>query len=190
MMLIGVACAAIAAGALCVAARRGTAVQRRLALLAPVVGGRLRWRPVDDRDLRQARMMRTHRELIAGKVIGLAAGALTGAVVGGFVGAGVIASSVCAYAGWLGPSLAVERRAAARRREARLALGPFLERLDALASAGRPVEAAVIALRRARTRSGRRCSHPSARRRSPRICRLWLTSRRPWSALAISARGR
>ncbi len=146
MMLIGVACAAIAAGALCAAARRGTAVQRRLALLAPVVGGRLRWRPVDDRDLRQARMMRTHRELIAGKVIGLAAGALTGAVVGGFVGAGVIASSVCAYAGWLGPSLAVERRAAARRREARLALGPFLERLDALASAGRPVEAAVIAL--------------------------------------------
>src|SRR5258708_10680761 len=125
MMLIGVACAAIAAGALCVAARRGTAVQRRLALLAPVVGGWLRWRPVDDRDLRQARMMRTHRELIAGKVIGLAAGALTGAVVGGFVGAGVIASSVCAYAGWLGPSLAVERRAAGRRREARLPPRPL-----------------------------------------------------------------
>ena len=145
MILIGVACAAVAVGAACAAARGDSAVERRLLLLTPIVGARLRWRPVDDRDLRQASLARSQRELMTAKVIGVAVGATLGAVVGGLVGASPIGGAACAYAGWLGPSLAIERRAAARRHEAQRALGPFLERLDALASAGRPVEVAVVA---------------------------------------------
>jgi pilus assembly protein TadC len=150
----GVACVIAGTVALVAALRRDTAVERRLARLAPALRGGLRWRPVADRDLRHARIVRTQAELILAKVVGLLAGGSIGAVLGGFVGASAILSAVSAYGGWVGPSLAVERRAAARRRDAERALGPFLERLEALAAAGRPVESAVAALARVPTGAG------------------------------------
>jgi pilus assembly protein TadC len=134
--------------ALCSAARRGSVVQRRLALLAPSLRHGPRWRPTTDRDLRQAELARTHTELIAAKCLG----AIVGAVLGGCVGVAGLAV-VLGYAGFVGPSLAVERRARARRGEAERALGPLLERIEALAAAGRPIETAVVALARIPTSS-------------------------------------
>ena len=68
-----------------------------------------------------------------------------GAVAGGCVGAPGLAVAL-GYAGFVAPSLAMERRARARRGEAERALGPLLERIEALAAAGRPIETAVVAL--------------------------------------------
>jgi pilus assembly protein TadC len=48
--------------------------------------------------------------------------------------------------GWVAPGIAVDRRANGRRRDADRAVGPFLERLEALVASGRPVETAVVAL--------------------------------------------
>ena len=116
-------------------------MQRRLALFIPSFRERPRWRPTTDRDLRQAALVRTHTELIAAKCLGTA----VGAVAGGSVGAVGLAVAL-GYAGFVAPSVAVERRARARRAEAERALGPFLERIEALAAAGRPIETAVVAL--------------------------------------------
>ncbi|MHB8631280.1 MAG: hypothetical protein ACYC9W_05060, partial [Candidatus Limnocylindria bacterium] len=62
-------------------------------------------------------------------------------------------AAALAYGGFIWPSLAIERRARARRREAERALGPLLERVEALAAAGRPVETAVVAVARIPTSS-------------------------------------
>ena len=148
MIAVGAACLGIAVVALCSAARRGSLVQRRLALFAPAVRRAPPWRPVDDRDLAQSALVRSQTELIAIKLVGLAVGALAGASLG----AAALAAGF-AYVGFVGPSVAVERRARSRRRAAARALGPLLERIDALAAAGRPVETAVAALARVPTAS-------------------------------------
>lgn len=141
MIALGAACTAVATVALWSAAHRGSAVQRRLALLAPPLRRGSRWRPVEDRDLRQAGLFRTHTELAAAKCLGAA----LGAILGGASGA-IVVSAALAYAGFVAPSLAIERRARSQRRQAELALGPFLERIEALAAAGRPIENAIVAL--------------------------------------------
>lgn len=138
MTAIGAVCVLIATFTIVAAARRGSLVERRLALFAPSVRRAPSWRPVSDRDLRQAGLVRSQTELVATKCVGL----VVGAVVGGAVGAvGLVLAF--AYAGFVGPSVAVERRARSRRRGAERALGPLLERIEALGAAGRPVEAAV-----------------------------------------------
>jgi pilus assembly protein TadC len=141
MIALGAVCLGAAIVAVCSAARRGSLVERRLALFAPSVRRPPSWRPVDDRDLRQAGLMRSQTELVAMKCIGL----LVGVVVGGATGAVVLAAAF-GYAGFAAPSVAVERRARSRRRGAERALGPFLERVEALGAAGRPIEAAIATL--------------------------------------------
>jgi pilus assembly protein TadC len=153
MIALGAVCALGGIVALCSAVRRGSVVERRLALLAPSLRRAPRWRPVPDRDLRQAAPRRTQTELVAAKLLGVVVGATVGACAGGFVGAAVPAAIATAYAGFVAPSIAVERLAAARRREAQRALGPLLERIEALVAAGRPVETAVAALARIPTAS-------------------------------------
>ena len=96
---------------------------------------------MEDRDLRQAGLFRTQTELVAAKCLG----AGLGAIAGGASGALVVAAAL-AYAGFVAPSFAVERRARSRRRRAELGLGPVLERIEALAAAGRPIENAIVAL--------------------------------------------
>ncbi|MDP9321800.1 MAG: hypothetical protein M3P16_11960, partial [Chloroflexota bacterium] len=126
------------------AARRDTIVQRRLAMLAPALRRSPRWRPVPDRDLRQAALLRTQTELVASKLLGSVIGAIVGGIAGGLVGGGGLGAAGLAYAGFVAPSLAVERRARVRRHDAERAVGPLLERLEALVAAGRPVETAVV----------------------------------------------
>lgn len=140
-MVLGAGCAVVAIAALLAAAHRGSAVQRRLAMLAPAPPNGPRWRPVDERDLRHAGLLRTQTELVAAKCVA----ALLGAIVAGTSGA-VLPAAAAGYAGFVLPSFAIERRARSRRRQAELCLGPLLERVEALAAAGRPVEHAIVAL--------------------------------------------
>jgi pilus assembly protein TadC len=153
MITIGAVCAAAVAAALCAAVRRDTVVQRRLALLAPTLRSAPPWRPVSDRDLSQAALVRNQTELIAVKILGVVIGVIFGAIAGGLVGAAAPAAAAAAYGGFVAPSIAVERRAASRRQGAQRALGPLLERIEALTAAGRPIETAVVALARIATSS-------------------------------------
>lgn len=149
MVIVGALCVVAAAVAGCSAARRDSDVQRRLALLGPAVRRDPRWRPVRDRDLRQAGLARTQTELVAVKLVGALAGATAGAIVAGPLGASAMGAAIAAYAGWAAPSIVVERRAGRRREEAERAMGPFIERLEALTASGRPVEMALAILARA-----------------------------------------
>jgi pilus assembly protein TadC len=153
VIAVGAICALIATIALCSAARRGSVVQRRLALLVPSLRQGPRWRPVADRDFRQAALLRTQTELVAAKALGVVSGGILGAIAGSYVGVAALAAAAVAYGGFVAPSIAIERRARSRRREAELALGPFLERIEALAAAGRPIETVVMALARVPTSS-------------------------------------
>jgi pilus assembly protein TadC len=140
---IGAVCVLLAIAAISSAARRGSLVERRLALFAPAVRRPPAWRPVTDRDLRHAGLMRSQTELVALKCLGL----ILGVVVGGAIGSLGLAAAL-AYGGFVGPSVAVERRARSRRRAAERALGPLLERVEALGAAGRPIEAALAIVAR------------------------------------------
>jgi len=148
MTAIGAVCVLLAAVAISSAARRGSLVERRLALFAPSVRRAPSWRPVADRDLRQAGLMRSQTELVAAKCLGL----VVGVVMGGAIGSIGLAAAM-AYGGFVGPSVAVERRARSRRRAAERALGPLLERIEALGAAGRPIEATVATVVRSPTPS-------------------------------------
>ena len=153
MIALGAICALTATIAFCFALRRGSIVQRRLALLDPSAARGPRWRPIADRDLRQAALFRTQAELVAAKVLCVAAGGSIGAIAGALVGAAAPLGALAAYAGFVAPSVAVERRARSGRRDAERAVGPFLERVEALAAAGRPIETAIVALARIPTSS-------------------------------------
>jgi len=59
MTAVGAMCVALTIVAICSAARRGSLVERRLALFAPAVRRSPPWRPVSDRDLRQGALMRS-----------------------------------------------------------------------------------------------------------------------------------
>jgi len=148
VIAIGALCAAIAIGLCGRAFRRDSAVERRLAALLPVARAAPRWRPVHDRDLRQARLLQTQSQLLAAKILGAIIGALAGAFGGGPLGAALPGALAGGYLGSIGPSLVVERRARSAREQAGRAIGPFLERLEALAASGRPVESAVASLAR------------------------------------------
>jgi pilus assembly protein TadC len=148
MIAVGALTATAAVAALIAAARRDSPVQRRLALLAPAVRRHARWTPVPDRDLRHAALARGQEDVVVAKVVGLAIGLVIGLVAGALVGSSLLLASALGYGGFVAPSVAIERRAAARRRDADRVLGLFIERLDALTAAGRPVEAALAALAR------------------------------------------
>ena len=138
MIALGALSALVAVAAAIHSIRGDSVVQRRLALLAPALAVTPRWRV---------------GQVAVAKGVGLVVGATIGTLVGGAFGATLPATAAFAYGGWVAPALAVERRAKGRRAEAEEAVGPFLERLDALASAGRPVESAIVALARVPTAS-------------------------------------
>lgn len=153
MIALGAMCALLATAAAIHATHGESVVERRLALLAPALRVASRSGSVDDRDLRQAGLFRARSHLVSTKCVALGLGATMGGFAGGSIGAALPAAVVLAYAGWIAPSLTVERRAKQRRREAESAVGPFLERLEALVAAGRPVETAIVALARIPTAS-------------------------------------
>jgi len=153
LIQFGALCAIIAAITAVAALRRDSDVERRLALLMPTIRAGSRWRPVSDRDLDQSALPRTQTEIAAAKLLGLVVGVAIGGLAGNAVGSGGVAAIACAYAGFVLPSVTVERRAAARRRDAERAIATMFERLVALAGAGRPVETALSAVARIPTGS-------------------------------------
>ena len=153
MIAWGALCAVVSVAAAISSARRGTRVEQRLALLRPSLARGSRWRPVSDRDLDQSAVRRTQNEIAAAKAVGLLAGAAIGGCAGNALGIGIPAAMACAYAGFVLPSLAIERRARARRRGAERAISMLLERLEALICAGRPAETALAAVSRIPTGS-------------------------------------
>jgi hypothetical protein len=78
--------------------------------------------------------------------------ALTGALLAGAVALvvpiGALFILMMGYVGFVVPSIAVERRAAGRRRDAERATASLVEWTHALVLAGRPVDSAVLALAR------------------------------------------
>lgn len=87
-------------------------------------------------------------QLVAAKLALALAGALLAAVIALIVPIGPLVVVALGYAGFILPSIAVERRAARRRAEADRAIGSFVEWVHALVLSGRPVDAAVLALAR------------------------------------------
>ena len=153
MIVWGALCAVVSVAAAISAARRDTRVERRLALLLPALARGSRWRPVSDRDLDQSAVRRTQNEVASVKMVGLLTGAVIGGCAGNALGVGGPAAIACAYAGFVLPSLSVERRARARRRAAERSITMLLERLEALTCAGRPAETALAAVSRVATGS-------------------------------------
>ena len=143
MIIAGTLCMAAAVMAAVAAVRRDPVIRRRLALLVPSPRRPPRWRPVTDRDLQQSRLVRTQTALGVTKVLTLTIGAATGIVCGAAFGSAPLGGLALGYAGFVIPSLIVERRAAASRRQADAALGALIERLEALTASGRPVESAL-----------------------------------------------
>lgn len=153
MIAAGALAAWVAVLAAMAAIRGESVIERRLARLLPASGARSRWRPVSDRDLAQSEIPGTQADIGVAKVLGLILGVALGGAVGTALGAGAAGAIALGYAGFVLPTLAVERRAAARRRGTDRPIALLLERLDALSSAGRPVETALALLARVPTGS-------------------------------------
>jgi pilus assembly protein TadC len=139
--------AAVACAALVLSRIRASAVDRRLAIVAPLrTLGSPRRRVMSDIDVRHAAIGIGHDRIIALKVAAAGAGALIAALVGLAVPVGPAVVLAGAYAGFVLPSVWVEGRARGRRREAERAVTVLVERIDALVSAGRPPETALALL--------------------------------------------
>lgn len=152
MTVLGSALAALAVVALAFALRGRTPVARRLALFPRGIRRTPlgRWRPVAARDLEHSGLRWSAHTLLGAKVVGSATGVLLGGGASVALGLGPLVPTLAAYAGFIAPSLLVERRAAARRSIAEGAVGSLVERLEALVAAGRhPATAlATLAVRR------------------------------------------
>ena len=151
MIGLGALSVCLAVVSLGAAVRRDSAIQQRLARLAPAAAATSRWLPVSQRDLGQSGLagaIGSQSGLVMAKLISALLGLSLGAFAGVATSLGPLPALALAYAGFVGPSLIVERRAAARRGEADRSLGIVIERLEALASAGRPPEAALVAIAR------------------------------------------
>jgi len=86
--------------------------------------------------------------LVAAKITLALVGALLATVVALLVPIGPLVVAAAAYAGFILPSIVVERRAALRLSEAERATASFVEWTHALVLSGRPVDSAVVTLAR------------------------------------------
>jgi Flp pilus assembly protein TadB len=128
-------------------ARRESAVARRLARLAPGARPPARLRALFvTQDLARSGLDVTAGELVRAKMIGALAGAAVGATLMLFVQVGLAVVVVLAYAGFVIPTLYVERVASDRRSASARALVTLVEWTEALVASGRPVESAFVAI--------------------------------------------
>lgn len=132
MTIAGALAAGLAVGCAIAALDRASAVERRLSWL------RVRTPSLSTRS--------PSAQLTLLKTAGGLAGALAGCAVALVTPLGIVPVAAAAYAGVIAPSIVVERRARATRREAERALVTLVEWLCALVASGRPVEAAVLRL--------------------------------------------
>jgi hypothetical protein len=147
VILIGVLLAAISLAAAVLASRPRSVVLRRLGQLSP--------RGETPRFLRSMLVTRelalgglgwSEGELVRAKIVGALIGAALAAVVGLFAPIGPLVLLAAGYAGFILPTLHVDRIAAQRRSEAAHSLVTLVEWTEALVASGRPVETAVVSL--------------------------------------------
>lgn len=141
---------AIAAGVL--GLRAGSPIARRLAAIAPAApAARSRWHGPSELDLRHADLSIGTDHFLALRVACCVAASLIAAVATLVAPLGPAMVPVAAYAGFIGPALLVDRRAAANRSAAERQVVDLVERLEALVAARRPPETALALLLRRRT---------------------------------------
>jgi Flp pilus assembly protein TadB len=147
MISVGVVLAAISLAAAILACRPRSVVLRRLAQLAPRADTpRLLSSLLVTRELAQSGLGWSEGELVRAKIVGALLGAALAAVVGLFAPIGPLVLLVAGYAGFVLPTLHVDRVAAQRRSEAARSLVTLVEWTEALVASGRPVETAVVSL--------------------------------------------
>jgi Flp pilus assembly protein TadB len=155
LISIGVLLAAISVAAAIVASRPRSVVLMRLAQLAPRAGTpRVLGSLLVTRELAQSGLGWSEGELVRAKVVGALLGAALAAVVGLFAPIGPVVLFAAGYAGFILPTLHVDRVAAQRRSEAAHSLVTLVEWTEALVASGRPVESAVVSLAETTARAG------------------------------------
>ena len=143
MIVAGALLAGVAAFAAILSRRATSRIGRRLAIIAPTrsPGSALR-----SLDLRHADVDVDAGRIGVVKAASALAAAVMAAILSLVVPIGPLLIGAGAYAGFVAPSLWIEARAAARRREAERAVGVLVERTHALVAAGRPPETALAIL--------------------------------------------
>jgi hypothetical protein len=97
-------------------------------------------------DLARSGLGWTEGDLVRAKLVLALVGAAITAAIGLFVPIGALVVAAVGYAGFIAPTLRVERVAAFRRSEAEDAVVALVEWAEALAASGRPIEAAFVAI--------------------------------------------
>lgn len=147
MTTVGAVLAALAVGLLIAGLRRPTSVARALAAIGPArERPGMRWTAIPDVQLRQAGFTLGPERFMAVKVVSALSCAVAGSLAALVLPVGPLVVAGAAYAGFVAPSLLVERRVAERRAAADAAVAVLVERLEALVLAGRPTEAAFATL--------------------------------------------
>jgi Flp pilus assembly protein TadB len=147
MIVLGAALAGVAVIGAVLATRRRTPVGSRLARVAPRVRTpRLARSLFITRELERSGLGWSETELLRAKSLCALAFAAVAAGVTVIAPLGPVAVAIAAYAGFILPTLRVDRAAARRRAEGERALVTFVEWMEALVASGRPVEPAVLAI--------------------------------------------
>ncbi len=129
------------------AIRPRSAVGTRLAQLAPHGRTpRLAGSLLVTKDLAQSGLGWSETDLIRAKFVGALSGAVLTAALSLILPIGPLVVVASAYAGFIAPTLRVDRAAANRRSEAQHALVTLVEWAEALVASGRPVEGAFVAI--------------------------------------------
>ena len=147
MIMLGAALAAASLVAAVLAIRPRSAVGMRLARVAPrIETPRLARSVLITGELAQSGLGWNETDLVRAKFVGALAGAAFTAVLSLIVPIGPVVVIAAAYAGFILPTLRVDRAAANRRSEAERALVTLVEWAEALVAGGRPVETAFVAI--------------------------------------------
>ena len=155
MIVAGVVLAAVSFAAAILASRPRSIVLKRLAQMTPradrphVLGALL-----VTGQLAQSGLGWSEGELVRVKIVGGLLGAALAAVVGLVAPIGPLVLLVAGYAGFVAPTLYVDRVAGRRRSEAARSLVTLVEWTEALVASGRPVETAVVSLAQASASTG------------------------------------
>ena len=147
MTVVGAVLVAVSLVAGVLASRPRSAVGDRLARFAPraQLPDRVRSLLITA-DLEESGLGWTEPELVRAKIVLGLVGAAVAAAVGLILPTGPLVVVGAGYAGFIAPTLRVDRAAAARRAEADGALVALVEWTEALVASGRPIEASFVAI--------------------------------------------
>jgi len=147
VIVAGAVLAATGVTAAILASRSRSVIGERLARLAPRrKTSRLVRSALVTADLAQSGLGWSEGDLVRAKIVAALAGAAFAAAAGLIVPIGPLIVAVAGYAGFILPTLRVDRAAARRRASAERALVTLVEWSEALVASGRPIETAFLAI--------------------------------------------